>query len=59
MIRVDNGRQRIQFDRPFGLGDGLIKSAKAVEWAVAIPLCRGISSSKSSASLSLRCASAL
>src|SRR5262249_40162144 len=31
MIRVDNGRQRIQFDRPFGLRDGLVKSAKAVE----------------------------
>src|SRR5262245_358632 len=39
-ISVDNGRERIQFNGSFGLCDGFIKSAKAVERAVAIPLMR-------------------
>ena len=39
-ICVDNGRERIQFNRLFGLCNGFLKSAKAVERAVAIPLMR-------------------
>ena len=51
-IRVDNGRQRIQFDSPFGLCDGFLKSAKTVEQAVAIPLMsRGVVWLKSNCSL--------